>query len=209
MKPKTKRQYTDHFLQDIERAEQLFTMLVQNGGYKNGGKWHKLRQPERRDLAEGIFFEAAAKFEAFARFSFHYAATRHFDVNKPRAEFIIGHIDSGTKRTMGWADPKVLADRGLRLFGVTGFYGRFNVRLSSQVRKKLKWAHLIRNRIAHDSSASKDFKQLVADLGVPARARGYMSIGRLLMDYPTTGERLFFQLLNAYTKFGKRFRKYG
>ena len=184
-------------------------MLVQNGGYMEGETWKKLRQPERRDLAEGIFFEIAAKFEAFTRFCFHYCATRRFKVNKPRAEFIIGNIDGGIKRTFAWAEPSTLAARGLRLFGVNGFFGRFNVRVNPQIRKRLKWAHMLRNRIAHDSAANEEYKRLATDLGVPTNARGYLSIGRLLMDYPTTGERLFFQLLTGYKKFAKQFRKYG
>jgi hypothetical protein len=186
-------------------------MLVENGGYFDA-KWRKLRQPERRDLAEGIFFEVAAKFEAFIKFAFQYCASRRFNVDGPRALYIIGTLDRGIKGTFGWANPEMLASRGLNLFGVEGFFGRFNVRVGSGIRKKLKWAQMLRNRIAHDSAASEEFSKLENALGVPANARGWMSEGRLLMDYPTTSpksNRLFFQLMKSYRLFGKQFKKYG
>jgi hypothetical protein len=213
MTPKTKRRSVYFFLKDIERAEQLFSILVEKGGYLDtSGKWRKLRQPERRDLAEGIFFEIAAKFEAFSRFCFQYCATRRFKVDGPRAFHIIGTLDGGIKRTYGWADPNMLATRGINLFGVDGFFGRFNVRVGSAIRKKLKWAHLLRNRIAHDLAASEEYIRLAVQLGVPANAHGFMSVGRLLMDYPKVNNRkrrLFFQLMKSYRRFAEQFQKYG
>ncbi len=53
------------FENDLERAESLYARIALAGATKKGdGSYSALRQPDRRDAAQFIFFEAAARAQA-------------------------------------------------------------------------------------------------------------------------------------------------
>jgi hypothetical protein len=212
MTPRAKTSEIKAFLSATKRAESLYELLVEQGGYCKDDTWRQLKQPERRDIAEGIFFEIAARFEAFARFSFQYAVCRRFRLDGTKAFRVMGTLDRGIQGTFGWAAPQKIEERGKSLFGVTGFFGRFAVRVGKKIRDDLKDAHLLRNRIAHEGAARKEFIALLGRIGVPHSAHGWASVGRLLMDYPTAAtkrKRLFFRILKSYRRYAEQFKKYG
>jgi len=213
MTPSAKKIAVKQFRKDLNRAEDLFNLLVAKGGKLNtNNQFTGFLQPDRRDIAQSIFFEVAAKFEAFAFFSFQYAVARHFRIPGTRTVYVMGNIDRGTDGVFGWASPERLKDRGPRLFGKQGFFGRFNTHVNSKTRNLLKQAHILRNRVAHDGKKSRrEFETVMNALNVPRPSRRGMSVGRLLMDYPIASppaNRLFFQILKGYAKYIKQFNKH-
>jgi len=210
-----KRKRVLQFQTDLERAVFLFNALIVNGAtlYNRARDYTPLRQVDRRDVAAAIFFEVAAKFEAFAYFCFQYEVCRRFRASAAKATYLMGSPDRGTEGTFGWASPERLRERGLNLFGVSSFFGRLNVRLNQSTRESLTLAHLLRNRVAHQGG--RDRKKMETHLNrlhVPKSSRKGLSVGRLLLEYPVGSkqeDRLFFTLLKAYNRFAVQFLKYG
>lgn len=215
MNRRNKRLRVQRFQADLDRAVSLFNVLILNGATccKTGGDYAPLMQVDRRDIAESIFFEAAAKFEAFAYFCFQYEVCKRFRASASKAAFLMGTPDRGTEGTFGWASPERLRQRGLNLFGVSSFFGRLNVRLNKSTREDLTLAHLLRNRVGHDGNqARKKLETHLNRLHVPKNSRKGLSVGRLLLEYPAGSpqdERLFFVLLKGYNKFAVQFLKHG
>jgi hypothetical protein len=212
--PRTKRARISSFLNDLGRAEALYDLLVSKGGVANAvGKHKRFRQPEKRDIAQFIFFEIAAKFEGFTTFCFQYEVSRRFRVTGPRAYFLMGSSDRGIDGTFGWASPDKLKERGFNLFGRERFFGRFEQRLGKSTRETLAFAHLLRNKVAHEGGEKwrKKLEKYLNELHIPKRTRQGLSVGRLIMDYPagvTKKRKLFFKILSAYVKFARQFRKH-
>ena len=97
------------FKKDLERARSLYTRIALAGATNTGNNsYSALRQPDRRDAAQFIFFEVAAKFETFCNEAFKIEVRYEFGVQPQRADFIMGNIDRGVARVMGWASPKML-----------------------------------------------------------------------------------------------------
>ena len=188
---------------DLDRAESLYVRIALAGATTNDDGTHSaLRQPDRRDAAQFIFFEAAAQFETFCNEAFKVEVRYEFEVQPQRAKFIMGNIDRGLVGVMGWASPRVLRSRARALFGKRGFFARMDTRLGDPTYLRLTHAHKVRNRIAHaGGNASKDFNAILNDLGVPPASRRGLSVGRLLMDYPATAvadDRWFYRFIGAY-----------
>lgn len=189
----------------IDRARSLYDRMVVNGMTRNhAGTPVHLRQVDRRDAAQFIFFELAAKFESFLVDAFAMEARIKFDVQPQRAEYIVGHIDRGLDGVMGWAVPRNIRDRARHLHGVSGFFARLDSLLGSTTYQRLHHAHVVRNRIAHASgSAVSQYRQILGALQVPGASRQGLSPGRLLVEYPSAtavGDRWFHRFVSAYTQ---------
>ena len=202
----------DGFQKDLERAETLYERIALGGGTKSDDAYSPLQQPDRRDAAQFIFFEAAAKFETFCNKAFKVEVRYEFKVLPKRADFIMGNIDRGLGGVMGWGSPNSLRLRARALFGKKGFFARIDTRLESQTYLRLTQAHKVRNRIAHtEGKASAEFNAILGQLGVPLSSRRGLSVGRLLMDYPTTvqsDDRWFHRFIGAYRAMLDGYRRY-
>lgn len=191
------------FRSDLARAETLYERIAISGARRNvDGTFSALRQPDRRDAAQFIFFEVAAQFEAFCCGAFMIEVRHRLKVQPQRAKFIMGTIDKGLGGVMGWGAPKQLQSRARNLHGQVGFFARLEARLGNVVYVNLVNAHKIRNRVAHSGgNASKDFNAILGQLQVPIGSRKGLSVGRLLLDYPVNAaaaDRWFYRLLSAY-----------
>lgn len=191
------------FRKDVERAESLYRVLVEQGFTFNMETLQpqSLRQPDRRDTAQFIFFELAAKFEAFAQDMFRYEVRIRYDVAPSRANHIMGSSERGLQGVMGWASPKQLAGRGQNLFGKVGFFWRLYSVLGGTTYQYLALAHIVRNHIAH--SGTKAYRKSLDALAVPEVSRQGCSPGRLLIEYPNQGRRdnWFYRFTKAYRAF--------
>jgi len=200
------------FHNDLARARSLYETIALNGARRNGDGYSPLRQPDRRDAAQFIFFEIAAQFEHFCLEAFQIEVRYHFKVQPQRARHLMGSADRGLAGVMGWGAPKQLQSRARNLYGKNGFFARLETHLGEQTYLKLVNAHKIRNRVAHNGgNAVKDFNAILAQLQVPQPSRKGLSVGRLLMDYPTAApqtDRWFFRLIAAYKALADTFLAY-
>ncbi|MGE0503765.1 MAG: hypothetical protein AB7I79_24320 [Rhizobiaceae bacterium] len=195
------------------RAEVLYDRIVVNGARRNGNNLYSpLLQPDRRDAAQFIFFEVAAQFESFCCDAFLIEVRHVFEVQPQRARYIMGSVDKALGGVMGWGAPKQLQSRARNLYGQNGFFARLETRLGNATYLRLVNAHKIRNRIAHSGgNASRDFNAILGQLQVPAASRSGLSVGRLLIDYPSNAlpsDRWFFRLLEAYSELLDDFERY-
>jgi hypothetical protein len=201
------------FKVDLERAQVLYGRIALAGAtIDQNGAYLALRQPDRRDAAQFIFFEAAAQFELFCLEAFKIEVRSKFDIQPQRAVYVMGGTDRGLAGFMGWASPRLLQDRARALFGKVGFFAHLERRLGTPTYQRLTHAHKVRNRIAHTSgSASPDFNAILAQLNVPVGSRQGLSVGRLLMDYPTSqlaDDRWFYRFINAYEELATKFESF-
>ena len=213
MNIKTKRKFIKEFKAALNRAKTLYALFVTNGVYQKApGKYAPLRTPDRRDAAAFIFLEASSKFEAFCYQAFLYDSCDRYGIKGKTAEFIIGSSDKGTESTFGWTTPRILNARGENLLTHKSFFGNLKSNLDQQLYDRLEQAHGIRNRIAHDpATANSTIKRLAISLGVPAKNTKFLSVGRLLMDYPSANpatERYFHIYLKAYLDFVTKYENY-
>jgi hypothetical protein len=215
------------FIGDLQRLSTLFLTTVVAGGtrvrnvhgstrivaywWNERTHFHPLRQVDKRELTEAIFFEAAAKFEEFAFDAFLYSVRKRFKVSATKADYIMGNPDSGTKRVAGWASIPLLKSRGLNLLGAKSFFARLDNRLNPRLRKLLDLAHLLRNRIAHEGGASKKLLSLMQHFGVPKSQMPGMIPGRFLLEYPPSTRipsRMIYVLIFAYARFAQQWKRY-
>lgn len=201
--PGTKQRLLTRMRNQLTRSEDLFSKLVTHGLTRDAeGNAVPLRQPDRRDIAQFLFFESAAQFEGFMQEAFVIEARKHFDVMPSKAAYLVGTVDNGLRNVMGWGSPQRLAARGTNLFGANGYFGRLHAVLGNQVYQRLVWAHALRNRIAHSAGDAGDtFTRALQGMQIPARARRGISVGRVLLDYPggaPATDKWFHRLLQAY-----------
>src|SRR5262245_7009611 len=112
---------------EASRARDLYDRMVTNGMTQSaGGQPTRLLQVDRRDAAQFIFFEVAAKFESFLVDAFEIEVRARLEIQPQRAEYVMGNIDRGLQGVMGWAVPERIRDRARNLYGVNGFFARFN-----------------------------------------------------------------------------------
>ena len=196
---------------DIARAKQLFETLAVNGMRFDAvaNTPHKLRQTDKRDAAQFIFFEIAAKYEAFVVEAFEIEVRKCVGVSAVRVPYVIGNIDRGLTGVMGWGTPETVRDRGRNLFGKTGFFARLESKIGQQTYQRLGYAHTVRNRIAHDSgNAVTKYRKALSSLGVPPTSRKGLSVGRLLLEYPkaaSADDRWFYRFLASYEQVVNKF----
>jgi hypothetical protein len=163
---------THGFKDDLARAKDLSVRIALNGASRinadtngasriNADTYGSLSQPDRRDAAQFIFFEAAALFESFCVESFKIEVRRKFDIQPQRATFIMDGVDRGLTGVMGWASPSKMQERARNLFGKVGFFARLEDRLGSTTYLRLTQAHKVRNRIAHaGGNAASEFNNI-------------------------------------------------
>lgn len=196
----------------ISRAVDLYARIALRGGSKNGEAYSPLMNPDRRDVAAFIFFEAAAQYESFCCEALKIEVRKTFRVQPKRAVNIMGSSDKGLTGIMGWGAPNTLQARAQNLFGKSGFFGRFQEIIGKSAYDMLAHAHRVRNRIAHNSpKATSEYNKILGQLGVPAKSRKGLSVGRLLMDYPDTsgiGDRWFDRFLSTYEKVVEEYDKH-
>lgn len=188
----------------ISRANVLYDRIALNGAVRNGANYSPLMNPDRRDIATFIFFEVAARYEAFCCDAFRIEVRRKFSVEPGRADNLMGSADRGLAGVMGWAAPHVVQARAQNLIGKRGFFGRFATIVAQPTYDVLTHAHKVRNRVAHSGSkAVSEYNRILGQLGVPAASRKGLSVGRLLMDYPlgsAVGDRWFNRFVAAYER---------
>lgn len=197
------------FKGNIDRARDLYRKIVMHGYTgTSAAASTRIANPDRRDVAQFIFFEIAAKFEDHAKFMFQVEVRSKLKITAARSEFVMGDLDSGLNNKLGWGSPQRLKERGYNLFGSNSFFGDLVDNLGQQDYKRLVSAHTTRNRVAHDGgTAQSKFVKLLEGEGIPANARQGMSVGRFLNDYPTTAaatDRNFFRYLEAYEAFATK-----
>ncbi len=186
----------------ISRANILYDRIALRGAARSDAGYSPLMNPDKRDVATFIFFEAAAQYEAFCVEAFRIEVRKKFATAPGRAESIMGSSDRGISGVMGWASPAIIQARAQNLFGKRGFFGRFEAIVTPPIFHVLSCAHKVRNRVAHSGSkATSEYNNTLGSLQVPAASRRGLSVGRLLMDYPSTshiGDRWFNRFLAAY-----------
>jgi len=198
----------------IARARDLHQRICIYGATQNDEGFSRLLNVDKRDAAMYIFFEVAAQYEHFCCEAFKIEVRKKFNVPPSKAEIIMGSVDRGLRGTMGWAKPSNLQDRAKKLFGKTGFFGRFDTIMPPETRNWLIYAHKVRNRIAHNGKqATSAYSAILVQLGVPFGSRKGSSVGRVLLEYPNgtdIDDRWFDRFLRAYgtvvTEFDKRVR---
>ncbi len=195
----------DVLLAAISRAEQMFDRIVKNGySVKKAGEDPKpLSQPDRRDIAEFLLFEVAAKFEQFSKRALVLEVQKTLKVNRSRAEHMVGSAEDGIPVTMGgWAHVTRMRKRATGILGKTSVYARIEEHLSSQESQRLRMAVLVRNRIAHGKGNAQFVKMLKnSPVKLSARQRQGISPGKLLVEYPSSAasdDKWFFRLLGSY-----------
>lgn len=202
VKASVKKAIIEAMRNDLDRATILFERLAVNGHTKAAGNDPTLLlQPDKRDTAQFIYFETAAKFEGFCRDAFMLEVRHRLDLMPKRAEFVMGTIDRGLEGVMGWADPKKLQDRAQHLFGKNvGMFARLTDLIGKDKYDRLIQAHIVRNRIAH--SGTDKYRTLLNTLQVPRKSRKGTSPGRLLLDYPSgnanANDRWFHRFVACY-----------
>lgn len=197
----------NEFITNINRARTLYGNIVRAGYTLVPGTTNPtpLSNVDKRDAAQFIFFEIAAKFEDFAKSMFQAEVRSKLKVTATRSEYIMGDLDNGLNNKLGWGSPPRLKDRGHNLFGSNGFFGSLVHNLTEPVYNKLIAAHTVRNRVAHDGgSAVIKFVKLLDSSGIRPNERQGMSIGRYLCEYPTGGVNKNFHLfMDAYESFAR------
>lgn len=196
------QQFTD----DVNRGLHLYSTLVANGytAETNSDTATPLRQPDRRDIAQFIFFEVAAKYESLARDLFQVEVRIRLVDSLSRSEYIMGTIDRGLQGVMGWASPKHLSERGEHLFGMNGFFAKLKQHIGDTTYQRLSLAHKVRNRIAH--SGTDAYKQALGAMSIPQASRQGCGPGRVLIDYPASADaddRWFHRFCEAYKLFAE------
>jgi hypothetical protein len=200
------------FEADLKRALHLFEVLVHQGQTMPSGKAARaLRQPDKRDAAQFIFFEIAAKFEALIQDLFLIEVRKKLSVSPSRAVFIMGHVDRGLTGVMGWGSVNQVRDRARNLFGKVGFFAHIDTWPGSTAYQRLQLAHTLRNRVAHDTpDARAKYRKALGSLNVPKKSRQGAGVGRVLLEYPLTAtstDRWFHRFLEAYRLVATRARK--
>ena len=133
----------------LRRAETLYERIAHNGTHMVAANPRAFRQTDKRNAAQFIFFEAAAQFEDFMFEAFKIEARHRLGISAVRVPYIIGSSDRGFAGIMGWAAPTVVRERAEKLYGRVGFFARLNTVLPAATYQRLGYAHLVRNRIAH------------------------------------------------------------
>ncbi len=205
------------FLAATKRARQLFERVVRNGyAVKDAGeakpKPKPLSNPDRRDLAEYIFFEVAAKFELFAKRTLVLEVQKKLHVNRTRAEHMVGSSDEGIRPNMGgWAHVTKMKRRSAGLLGKNSTYAQVDSLLGNPKATYLEMALVIRNRIGHGKGNDTFTKMLGKDPVrlTPAQRKG-LGPGRFLAEYPKAApddQEWFFALLDAYEEWAQIVRR--
>jgi hypothetical protein len=194
------------FNADAERALDLYQTFVTKGYTRadDAGPATRLLQVDRRDAAQFIFFELAAKFESLSRDLFEFEVRIHLADSPKRVKYIMGNVDRGLQGVMGWASPKQLVDRGENLFGKIGFFAKLETHVGAQTYQRLTLAHKIRNRIAH--ADAEKYRAALATLQIPKSSRSGCSPGRVLVEYPMTAsddDRWFHRFIASYQSFAR------
>ncbi len=190
-----------HFEKAVKRAFELYGKLskakVPEGPAQ---RLRGLRAPDQRDLAQFIFLDVAAQWEAFCVSIFAIEVKKRYRVrNYAVVERIMGTVDGA--RPQGYADPARIVNRATVLFGSTSPWTKFAHALGSPVVNYLNYGQIIRNFIAHAGigKGRENFHGLLAQLNIPIGVRKGLSAGRLLLDYrDSSGDKWFEALLNNY-----------
>jgi len=205
------------FLVAVERAKELYERVVKNGyAVKAPGpasaKATPLSNPDRRDLAEYIFFEVAAKFEQFAKRTLVLEVQKTMGVNRTRAEHMVGSSEDGLTQHMGgWAHVSKMKSRAEGLLGKNSTYAKVETLLKNPAAQHLQMAVTIRNRIGHGKGNDAFTKMLgKAPVSLTAAQRKGLSPGRFLVEYPkaaAANDKWFYVLLGAYEKWAQIVRR--
>ncbi len=195
MKAPTKRQVqerTKAFRKAVGRAEWLRD-AVAIAGYTLASKpgqpkkvvASKLSAPDKRDIAQFVFFEVAVQFEVLARYLFEVEVRSEHSLLQKDAQLKIKLADDAAKRIHQWGVPRALQARG-RDLAVTKMHAQLQIHLGQVHYEALAMAHRLRNRIAHGPK-NKHFAAVMNWAKVPqvpATKRQGCSPGALLLHYP-------------------------
>ena len=113
----------------------------------------------------------------------------------------MSNVDGGA--VQGYSVPDRLVKRAEIFLGQTSPWIRISNQLGQQVLDYLKYAHTIRNFIAHAGvgKGRDEFHKLLQRLAIPKSHRKGLGAGRLLLDYKdSTGVIWFKSLLENYVK---------
>ena len=188
----------------VDRAFDLFEKLSK-AKVGHPGKEGHLRAPDQRDLAEYIFFEVAARWEAFCINTFALELRKLYRVrDSDVVERMMTRVDGGVP-VSGFSDPRRLIERAEVFLGKTSPWVRLPTIAGHQTIDYLDYARIIRNFIAHagTSKSRNEFHRLLDRINMPREHRRGLSAGRLLLDYKATeGVTWFEALLGNYGAVG-------
>jgi hypothetical protein len=189
----------DRFRSAVKRGFYLYEKLSKAKIEEQPGKHRGLRAPDQRDLAQFIFLDVAAQWEAFCVSVFALELKKLYRVGDSVAERMMSNVDGG--RIQGYADPDRLVDRAEALFAASSPWVSLKNDLGAPVINYLTYAQTVRNFIAHAGigKGRERFHDLLAALNIPKGVRKGLSAGRLLLDYKdSTGKPWFRALLDNY-----------
>lgn len=182
----------------VNRAFQLYDETCRRGAkWMIDGDERGPRAPDKRDIAEMLFFEVAAQWEAFSTAAFEEEVKQRYRVKRITARHIMGHIDNESVR--GYGSPKRLVDRAQAMLSESSPLVTFQANVP-QAYDRLFHSYRIRNYLAHTGmGGGRDgFLDVLNALNVPVAQRRWMSVGRLLLDHRIGGVPLFYVLLRNY-----------
>ena len=199
------RARTRAFTAALDRAEYLLRALADSGyttatddASKPKATPAKLSVTEQRDVAQFVFFEAAALFEELARDLFEVEVRGCYGIAPRHAKHVMGSSDRGTEHVFGWGDPATIQKRAKNL-GLSKMHDKLRARVGGPTYDALIAAHRLRNRIAHGPGV-KRYDDVMGWAYVPKKERKGCGPGRLLLDYGK-GNRAFAVLLAAYRRY--------
>ena len=153
------------------------------------------RAPDKRDIAQMIFFEVAAQWESFCTTAFELEVKQRYSVLRPVARHIMSDIDR--TELSGYGSPDKLVERAENLLSKGSPLANFKTKLHPWTYDYLFYAYRIRNFIAHAGvgKGQEDFRKVLGALGINGRTRMGLSAGRFLLDYRDQNNTRWFEAL--------------
>jgi len=183
------------FTSAVLRARQLYGR-ISNGWLLVGTKFRALRNPDKRDIAQFLFFDVASQWEAFSTSIFELELKRRYGVRPDVALRVMSDVD-GRGFISGYARPDTIRERAEVLLSKNSPWVNLRNALGEQVYKYLFYSYRIRNFIAHAGvgKGKNDFHKLLDELAIPKSERQGLSAGRLLLEYRDSKGKIWFDAL--------------
>lgn len=167
------------------------------------GSLRGLRNPDKRDIGQLLFFDVASQWEAFSTAVFELEIKKLYHVHRKVASRMMSSVDEGAQ-VSGYAHPELIEKRAKAFLAKTSPWANLRTDLGQQTYDYLFSSYRIRNFIAHAGlgKGREDFRKVVTNAGVPTRQRKGLSAGRFLLEYSPRGTNTnwFSTLLSNYER---------
>ena len=134
----------DTFGKAIKRVFDLYKKLSKAKIEEKPGRLRGLRAPDQRDLAQFLFLDVAAQWEAFCVSVFALELKKLYHVRDEVAERMMGSVDG--VRIQGYADPDKIIERAKVMLGTTSPWVSLERELGLHVVNYLTHGQTIRAR---------------------------------------------------------------